>query len=194
MCAGSALKAPQRPRPETPAEAPVIVVVMGVSGCGKSTVGAALAAALDVPFVEGDALHPPRNVALMAAGTPLGDTDRLGWLQAVAAVLGSAMTAPPPGRGVVVSCSALKRSYRDLLRAAAPGLQCLHLSGDPSLLVRRLHARSGHYMPASLLQSQLDDLQPPTSEEAALQIDIALPPAAVVAQALHWLRPASAGL
>ncbi len=143
------------------------VVVMGVSGCGKSTVGQALAQALGVPFVEGDKLHPPRNVALMAAGTPLTDDDRLGWLQAVAVQLAAGQQ-----HGVVVSCSALKRSYRDLLRGSAPDLRLVHLSGDAMVLARRMHERPGHYMPASLLQSQLDTLELPAPDEAAIDADI----------------------
>lgn len=153
------------------------VVVMGVSGSGKSTVGQALARALGVPFVEGDSLHPPRNVALMAAGTPLTDHDRQDWLQAVAAELAASQQ-----HGVVVSCSALRRSYRDLLRASAPDLRLVHLTGEPSLLAERLGSRSGHYMPASLLQSQLDTLESPTADEAAISVDIGAPVQAIVSR------------
>lgn len=147
------------------------IVVMGVSGCGKSTVGQALADRLQLPFIEGDLLHPPHNVTLMAAGTPLTDADRQGWLQAVAATLADAQ-----GTGAVISCSALKRSYRDLLRASAPNLRLVHLHGAPALLAQRMQARSGHYMPPSLLQSQLDTLQWPSADEAAIVVDIAGPP------------------
>jgi len=159
------------------------VVVMGVSGCGKSTVGAALAEGLGLRFVEGDALHPPRNVALMAAGTPLTDEDRHDWLQAVAATLAAA-----EGAGVVVSCSALKRSYRDLLRASAPDLKLVHLRGEPALLAERLHARKGHYMPPSLLQSQFDTLEVPTADESVYSADVEQSPSMLVAQLLHRLR------
>jgi len=162
---------------------------MGVSGCGKSSVGRALAAELGTAFVEGDELHPPRNVALMAAGTPLTDEDRRGWLQALAATLAAAVAA---GQGLVVSCSALKRSYRDLLRTGAPGLQFIWLHGDPALLAARLHARADHYMPPSLLQSQLDTLEPPAADEAALAVDIALPLPAIVAAARRHLELARA--
>lgn len=143
------------------------VVVMGVSGCGKSTAAAQLATAMGMRFIEGDSLHPARNVALMAAGTPLTDDDRREWLDAVAAQLAAA-----DARGVVVSCSALKRRYRDRLRAAAPALRLVHLHGSPELLVERLRSRVGHYMPVSLLQSQLEALEPPAADEQALTFEI----------------------
>jgi carbohydrate kinase (thermoresistant glucokinase family) len=163
------------------------VVVMGVSGCGKSTVGRGLADGLGVPYVEGDTLHPPRNVALMAAGTPLTDEDRQGWLQAVAAELAQAQRS-----GVVVSCSALRRRYRNVLRAAAPDLKLVYLRGDHGLLAERMRARSGHYMPPSLLQSQLDTLEPPGVDESAFVADIAPPPEQLVRQLLPLLRAAAA--
>ena len=165
---------------------PLRVVVMGVSGCGKSTVGAALAQALGLRFVEGDSLHPPRNVALMAAGTPLTDEDRRGWLQAVAQILADAKDS-----GVVVSCSALKRSYRDQLRVAAPDLKLVHLRGEPALLAQRMNERKGHYMPPSLLQSQLDTLEPPAADESVFTADVAEPPSRLVAHLMHRLRAAA---
>ena len=161
------------------------VVVMGVSGCGKSTVGRLLAQGLGLRYIEGDALHPPHHVALMAAGTPLTDADRRGWLEAIAEQLAAAYDT-----GVVATCSALKRSYRDVLRAAAPDLRFVHLHGSPELLAQRLQARSGHYMPASLLQSQLDTLEPPGADEAAITFDIALPPEQIAACAMHQLTEA----
>jgi gluconokinase len=167
--------------------APVTIVVMGVSGCGKSTVGRALASALGVPFIEGDELHPPRNVALMASGTPLADEDRLDWLQAVAAALAAAA-----GSGAVAACSALKRSYRDILRSGAPGLRFVHLTGEPELLEARLRRRSGHYMPASLLQSQLDILESPGPDENAVTLDVAASPAEVLAAVRQQLECTSA--
>jgi gluconokinase len=161
------------------------VVVMGVSGCGKSTVGRLLADALQVHYVEGDDLHPAENVARMAAGTALTDADRHGWLQVVAGQLANATSR---ARGVVVSCSALKRSYRDLLRQAVPDLCFVHLQGTADLLRQRLAARRGHYMPPSLLQSQLDTLEPPAADERALSLDIAQPPQQLAAEAERWLR------
>lgn len=163
-----------------------VVVVMGVSGCGKSTVGRLLADALAVAYIEGDELHPPRNVALMASGTPLTDDDRRSWLQAIAARLTLAR-----GVGAVVSCSALKRSYRDLLRAAAPELRLVHLHGTVELLQRRMSERQGHYMPPTLLPSQLATLEPPGPGEGAIVIDAALPAAEIVA---HLRRQLEGGL
>lgn len=160
---------------------PALVVVMGVSGCGKSTVGRALAGRLGVRFIEGDEWHPPRNVALMAAGTPLTDDDRRDWLQALAGQLAGAVAS---GQGLVLSCSALKRRYRDQLRAAAPGLRFVHLHGSPELLAQRMATRPGHYMPPSLLPSQLDTLEPPAADEEPITLDIALPLDELVAAAL----------
>ena len=148
------------------------VVVMGVSGSGKTTVGAALADALGLRFVDGDALHPAANVAKMAAGIPFDDADRAPWLDAIGAVL----AAGP----VVVACSALKRAYRDRLRAAAPGLQLVFLDGDRSLLASRMAARPGHFMPTSLLDSQLATLERPEPDEHALTADIARPAGEIV--------------
>jgi gluconokinase len=168
----------------TAPRAVVKVVVMGVSGCGKSTVGRLLAEGLGVHYVEGDELHPPENVARMAAGTPLTDADRHGWLQAVAGQLANATTH---ARGVVVTCSALKRRYRDQLRAGAPDTRFIHLHGPRELLVARLADRTGHYMPPSLLQSQLDTLEPPGPDERALTLSIEDPPEQLAAQARAWL-------
>ena len=167
--------------PPTPAR---VVIVMGVSGCGKSTVGGLLAQRLHAEFLEGDSLHPARNVALMAAGTALADADRRDWLLAIARHLKTAHEAHEP---LVVSCSALKRSYRDLLRTASPALAFVHLHGSPALLAERMNARVGHYMPASLLASQLDTLELPGADEHAITLDTALPPATIAAQAAAWL-------
>ena len=142
------------------------VVMMGVSGCGKSAVGTALAARLGVPYVDGDDLHPPANVALMAQGQPLTDADRRPWLDRVAQVL--ADDAP-----VIVGCSALRRRYRDQIRAGAGGpVRFVHLTGPRALIAARMAARTGHYMPLSLLDSQFAALEPPGPDEAALTVDI----------------------
>jgi len=161
-----------------------LVVVMGVSGCGKSTVGGLLAQQLCAEFLEGDSLHPARNVERMAAGVALTDDDRRDWLLAVANHLQSARAAHQP---LVVSCSALKRSYRDLLRNASNDLAFVHLHGDPVLLAQRMNARVGHYMPASLLASQLGTLEAPGNDEHAITFDAALPPEQIAARAAAWL-------
>jgi gluconokinase len=148
---------------------PAIYLLMGVSGCGKSSVGHRLAAALNVPYVEADEFHPPENVARMAAGTPLTDADRQGWLLALRDRLAHSLAQ---GRGAVLGCSALKRSYRDILRTGAPQLRLVHLHGSRALLAARLAARRDHYMPASLLDSQLATLQVPEPDEDALRVDI----------------------
>lgn len=154
-------------------------VVMGVSGCGKSAVGSRLAAQLQVEYVEGDALHPEENVAKMAAGQPLGDADRAGWLAALRERIAEAAKA---GQGLVVSCSALKRRYRDILREGDPALRFAHLHGPRAVLASRVGNRPGHFMPASLLDSQLATLQPLQPDEAGLLLDISQPLATLVQQ------------
>jgi carbohydrate kinase (thermoresistant glucokinase family) len=158
------------------------IVIMGVSGCGKTTLGRELAAALGVPFVEGDTLHPPANVAKMRAGIALDDRDRKPFLERVADALA---TAGP--RGVVVSCSALKRSYRDLIRARAGAVTFVWPRLERAVLAARLNQRRDHYMPASLLDSQLATLEPPAADERAIEIDGAEPTSAQVAHALAAL-------
>jgi gluconokinase len=152
---------------------------MGVSGSGKSTIGAQLARALGVEFVEGDDLHPPSNVERMAAGIPLTDDDRQAWLIAIAARLRDAKRA---GVGLVASCSALKRSYRDLLRSVGdPAVRFVYLKGIKPLLAERMAQRRGHFMPGSLLDSQLAILEEPSPDERAFLCDIREAPEAIVA-------------
>lgn len=138
---------------------------MGVSGSGKSTVGPALARRLGVPFVDADTLHPRTNIVKMTAGEPLSDDDRRPWLDRVGEWLAGHRD------GGVVSCSALKRDYRDRLRGHCPGTEFLYLSGAPELLGARLAARSGHFMPAALLRSQFDALEPLGIDEAGVTAD-----------------------
>ncbi|MGC5221643.1 gluconokinase [Micromonospora sp. DT81.3] len=158
------------------------IVVMGVAGCGKSTVGAALAAAMGLRFLDGDTLHSPSNVAKMASGIPLDDDDRRPWLDAVGAVL--ARAGEP---GMVVACSALRRAYRDRLRAAAPDLVCVHLDGSPQLLEDRLRARPGHFMAAGMLASQLATLERLENDEAGVVIGIDQDVDSIVAETLQAL-------
>jgi gluconokinase len=156
-----------------------IYIVMGVCGAGKSVVGAALAHALDVQFVEGDTFHSDQNVKRMAAGIPLTDAYRAAWLRAIAKRIHLAKEA---GEGLVVSCSALKRSYRALLRTEGGEIQFVFLRGSRELLSDRLQNRKGHFMPPSLLDSQLATLEEPTADERAIVCDIADTPEQIVAQ------------
>ena len=160
--------------------APAHVVVMGVSGSGKTTVGEALAAALGWRFVEGDAFHPAANVEKMASGHPLDDDDRRPWLEALAAEIARDDAA---GRSSVVGCSALKRAYRDILRAGAPDVRFLHVHGDKALLIERVSHRPGHFFPAALLDSQLATLEPLGPDERGVVVDVAAPVEAMVAEA-----------
>ena len=146
-----------------------LYVIMGITGSGKSTVGAMLARKLGVDFVEGDDYHPIENVQRMAAGIPLTDDDRASWLTALAARIREAHDA---GTGLVVTCSALKRSYREILRAAAPELRFIFLNGQRVVISERLAERRGHFMPASLLDSQLATLEEPGVDERAWPYDI----------------------
>jgi carbohydrate kinase (thermoresistant glucokinase family) len=151
---------------------------MGVSGSGKSLIGAAFARALGVDFVEGDDYHSAANVARMASGIPLTDSDRAEWLRSLAARIRKARDS---GTGLVVSSSALKQSYRDVLRGAADELQFVFLKGSRALLAERLTSRRGHYMPSSLLDSQLSTLEEPSPDEKAWVCDIMESPEDIVA-------------
>jgi len=142
------------------------IVVMGVSGSGKSTVGSALAQRLQVPFLDADTLHRPANIAKMPAAEPLNDDDRHPWLEKVGQWLASHRD------GGVVACSALRRKYRDQLRAHCARVEFLHLRGSPELIGRRLAARSGHFMPAALLHSQFDALEPLGAHERGVVINL----------------------
>lgn len=157
------------------------IVIMGVSGCGKSTVGAALSGAMGIPYRDGDELHPQANVDKMRAGIPLSDADRWPWLDRVASVL---RDAPP----VIVGCSALRRAYRDRIRSGAGGpVTFIHLTGSRTLIANRMRARTGHYMPPTLLDSQFAALEPPHPDEA-LAVDIEQPLQAIVTKILAHLN------
>lgn len=154
------------------------LVLMGVAGCGKSSVGAALSALTGLPYLDGDDLHSPESVARMRAGTPLTDQDRWPWL----GHCGRKLADHP--KGLILGCSALRRAYRDRLRDSS-GMPCLlfvHLTGDKALLAQRMQARQGHYMPPALLQSQLETLEPPTGDENALTVRIDQPVEAIAAE------------
>jgi gluconokinase len=165
---------------------PAAIIVMGVSGSGKSTIGALLAERLGWPFADADGFHPPENVAKMAAGTPLTDADRWPWLDAIATHVGAARQA---GRPVVVACSALRRAYRDRLRAGHGDLIFLHLSGAPEVIAARQAARQGHFMPPSLMASQFATLEDTGDEADAVAVSVAVTPQAVVDAAMAALSP-----
>ncbi|MCP1372762.1 gluconokinase [Dyella lutea] len=168
--------------------APLALVVMGVSGSGKSHVGAALAAALGAQFLDADDLHPEANLHKMAAGTPLDDCDRMPWLDAVAAWIGAGRAR---GEAGVVACSALRRRYRDRLRAAAPDLGFVHLAVPRDELARRMRERR-HFMPPSLLDSQLATLEPPAADEDACTLDGTRPMDENIARVRAWLSTRAA--
>ncbi|MEU0471430.1 gluconokinase [Streptomyces olivaceus] len=162
---------------------PHVVVVMGVAGTGKTTIGPLLAARLSVPYAEGDDFHPPANIAKMTAGTPLTDEDRWPWLDAI-----GDWAHGRAGLGGVVSCSALKRSYRDRLRAAAPGVVFVHLTGSRELIEDRMSHREGHFMPTALLDSQFATLQPLEADETGVAVDVAGAPEEITARAVNTLK------
>ena len=153
------------------------VVVMGVSGSGKSTIGALLAHSLGIPFIDSDGLHPQANIVKMAGGVPLTDDDRWPWL----ALVGQALTeAGAEGTGLVIACSALKRAYREAIVEAAPDVQFVHLAGTLDVLANRLEGRSEHFMPPALLRSQLAILEELQKDEPGFAVDIDQPVANVV--------------
>lgn len=161
------------------------IIVMGVSGCGKSTVGEALANKLNLPFIEGDKLHPQSNVDKMAEGKPLTDEDRWPWLT----VIGEELRNGYAVDGIVISCSALKQSYRNHLRNAVDGnLRFVYLDGSVELLNERMGARTGHFMPLSLLKTQLATLEIPTGEPGVITVSIADEPDTIVANAIKGLN------
>jgi carbohydrate kinase (thermoresistant glucokinase family) len=155
---------------------PVVLVLMGVSGCGKTTIGQLLAERLRWPCEEGDALHPPANVAKMAAGHPLDDDDRAPWLARVADWVDARLDA---GQCGVITCSALKRSYRALIARRGEGVEFVYLHGSRALVASRLQGRQGHFMPSSLLDSQFATLEEPAADEAAIRVEIGAAPEAI---------------
>lgn len=169
---------------EQSAAAP-LVVVMGVSGSGKTTIGTLVAHELGVEFIDGDSLHPIENVQKMASGTPLTDEDRWPWFELVGRKLHE---HGDEKKGLVIACSALKRVYRERIRSQAPGALFLHLDGTLEVLAGRIEGRSGHFMPPSLLQSQLDTLEPLELEEGGYKLNIDQPVQEMVNEAVAKLR------
>ncbi|MCU1550063.1 MAG: carbohydrate kinase [Glaciihabitans sp.] len=156
---------------------PLVLVLMGVSGCGKSTVAALLAGELNWPFEEGDSLHPQANVEKMAAGHALDDNDRWPWLEKVAEWVEERLDEGSHG---IITCSALKRSYRDIINRRGRGIEFVYLAGSKEVIAARLATRHGHFMPPSLLDSQFATLEEPTDDEPSIRIEVG-PPAPVVA-------------
>lgn len=166
-------------------DGPVIAIVMGVSGSGKTTVAALLAAALGCQLQEGDDLHPAANVEKMHGGTPLTDADRLPWLQKIAEVIDGWRVRSESG---VLTCSALKRSYRDIVIGDRKDVTLVYLKGSYDLIHRRMAARQEHFMPVALLDSQFDALEEPTPDEQAIIVSVGQPPAEIAAEIVRQLE------
>jgi gluconokinase len=173
---------------EAPRKMPSILVVMGVSGSGKSTIGTQLALQLHWEFEDGDWFHPARNIDKMHAGIPLTDEDRAPWLIAIADFIDQARLS---GRQVVVACSALKRRYRAVIIGNRPDVQLIYLKGDMELIGRRIAARHEHFMPTSLLESQFDALEEPGPDEHAIVVSIEPRPREIVAKIVEALQAES---
>ena len=164
---------------------PAVLVIMGVSGSGKTTIGALLAALLGWELVDGDSLHPAANVEKMRSGIPLNDGDRWAWLRAIAVWIDETRRAGGHG---IVACSALKRSYRDVLLGTRPDVRLVYLKGDLSLIGQRTAQRPGHYMPVALLPSQFDTLEEPGADENPIVVSIDADPQAIAARILAELH------
>lgn len=158
------------------------VVIMGVSGSGKTTTGELLGELLDLPYADGDDLHPQSNIDKMGAGQPLNDEDRWPWLE----LIGRWLSEHPDGG--IIGCSALKRSYRDLIRKFAPEVRFIHVHGSREILWERMSHREGHFMPPELLDSQFATLEKLDPAEPGAIFDVSLPPEEIVRQAAAWLR------
>lgn len=164
---------------------PLVLVFIGVSGCGKSTAAALLAGRLAWPFEEGDTLHPQSNIDKMRAGIPLTDADRAPWLERVASWIEARLAS---GGNGIITCSALRRSYRDLLDRRRPGVVFVYLAGDKETIAARLAARGGDFMPPSLLDSQFAALEQPDADEPVLRIDVGPPPQEIAQRVVDMLK------
>ncbi len=160
----------------------MFIIIMGVAGSGKTTIGKALAKKLSCPFYDGDQFHSPANIAKMAAGMPLNDDDRAEWLNTLANIIRANLAG---SMGGVLACSALKESYRDLLRVDETQVKFVYLKGDYSTILARLQRRHNHYMKPSMLDSQFRTLEEPTQ---ALAVDISLTPDEIMREILDWLK------
>jgi gluconokinase len=169
---------------------PIVAIVMGVSGSGKTTIAELLAAAHGWRFQEGDSLHPAANVEKMHRGTPLTDEDRSPWLRAIAAEIDDYRAR---GESLVVSCSVLKRSYRDIIIGNRPDVALVYLTGSRDLIRSRLEARHGHFMPVALLDSQLATLEEPGADEHPITVDVGERPAEIVARIVQELEQRQGG-
>ena len=164
---------------------PIVALVMGVSGSGKTTIGELLAGALHCPFFDADSFHSPESIAKMKSGVPLTEADRLPWLRRIAAKIDALLR---DGESAVIACSALKRSYRDMLECGRPNVALVFLEGSYDLIRQRVEARRGHFMPPSLLKSQFDELQAPTPDENAITVDVAPSPPEIVRAILREIE------
>ncbi|WP_434316007.1 gluconokinase [Leifsonia sp. P73] len=164
---------------------PVVLVLMGVSGSGKTTVAELLALRLGWSFQEGDALHPRENILKMSSGHPLNDQDRAPWLKKVADWVGAQLDT---GQNGIITCSCLKRAYRDLVNRRGSGLVFVYLAGSPATIAQRLRARKGHFMPPALLTSQFADLEEPTADEPAIRVDVGQSSDLIAQQIVERLR------
>jgi gluconokinase len=164
---------------------PVVAVMMGVSGSGKTTIAEGVAARLGWDVIEGDRFHPPANIAKMSSGIPLDDADRLPWLQAIAAAIGAHLAA---GKSAVVACSALKRAYRRILIGTHTDVPLVYLQGSRELIGERVAARTNHFMPPALLDSQFATLQEPGADEHPIVVSVSPPPAVIVEAVITQLR------
>lgn len=171
-------------------EHPEVIVLMGVSGCGKSTVGAELSRLLGWPFRDADSFHPPANVEKMSQSIPLTDDDRWPWLDAIGAWIGERLARREPG---IVSCSALKRAYRTRIGARRQSVRLVYLLGSQDMIATRLATRTDHFMPAALLASQFSALEEPGPEERALVVGIAMPPRYMATSIIEKLGLPAAG-